>query len=65
MQLPWLDFLGPLYSVGGINSQSLEKANVDLSTQLTDMIVCQRNYQANTKVVKIANELLEALDRIL
>jgi flagellar hook-basal body protein len=52
-------------SVGGINSQSLEKANVDLSTQLTDMIVCQRNYQANTKVVKIANELLEALDRIL
>jgi flagellar hook-basal body protein len=52
-------------SVGSINSQSLEKSNVDLSTQLTDMIVCQRNYQANTKVVKIANELLEALDRIL
>ncbi|NDH65771.1 MAG: flagellar hook-basal body complex protein, partial [Microbacteriaceae bacterium] len=37
--------------VGFISSSALEASNVELANQLTDMIVAQRAYQANTKVI--------------
>jgi flagellar hook protein FlgE len=49
---------------GTIVSASLEQSNVDLATQLTDMIVAQRSYEANTKVIKTVDDLLEALNQI-
>jgi flagellar hook protein FlgE len=50
---------------GTISSASLEASNVELANQLTDMIVAQRAYQANTKVISTADSLLNALDQIL
>lgn len=49
---------------GNFVSAALEASNVDLAEQLTDMIVAQRAYQANTKVIKTSDELLEQLNQI-
>lgn len=38
---------------GALVGGSLESSNVDLATQLTDLVVAQEAYQANTKVVNI------------
>lgn len=50
--------------VGDVVSASLEQSNVELSEQLTDMIVAQRAYQANTRVISTTDELLEELTRL-
>jgi flagellar hook-basal body protein len=50
--------------VGSVVASSLEQSNVDLAEQLTDMIVAQRAYQANTKVIKTSDELLDQLNQI-
>jgi flagellar hook protein FlgE len=50
--------------VGEIVSGALEASNSELSEQLTNMIVAQRAYQANTKVISTADDLLEELNRI-
>ncbi|MCX7715731.1 MAG: flagellar hook-basal body complex protein [Clostridia bacterium] len=44
-----------------IVSNSLESSNVDLSVELTDMIVTQRGYQANSRVITTSDTLLEEL----
>lgn len=49
---------------GTIVSAAVEQSNVDLAEQLTDIIVAQRSYQANTKVIKTADELLQQLNQI-
>ena len=49
---------------GSIVAAALEQSNTDLAEQLTDMIVAQRSYQANTKVIKTADELLQALTQL-
>jgi flagellar hook protein FlgE len=49
---------------GTLVSAALEASNVDLAEQLTDMIVAQRAYQANTKVIRTADELLDQLNQI-
>lgn len=43
--------------LGRIVSHSLEESNVDLADELTHMIVFQRSYQANLKVLEIEDEL--------
>ncbi|MFM9891143.1 MAG: flagellar hook-basal body complex protein [Rickettsiales bacterium] len=50
--------------VGTLVAAALEQSNVDLAAQLTDLIVAQRAYQANTKVIKTADELLDQLNNI-
>ena len=49
---------------GTVVSATLEQSNVDLANELTDMIVAQRAYQANTRVIKTSDELLEQLNNI-
>lgn len=49
---------------GTLVSAALEQSNVDLAEQLTDMIVAQRAYQANTRVIRTTDELLEQLNQI-
>lgn len=50
--------------VGTIQASALEQSNVDLAEQLTDMIVAQRAYQSNTKVISTADDLLDRLNQI-
>ncbi len=44
-----------------IASGELEMSNVDLSSQFTDMIVTQRGFQANSRVITTSDTLLEEL----
>ena len=46
---------------GTIQSSSLEMSNVDLSRSLTQLIVIQRGYQANSKTITTADEMLNTL----
>ena len=49
---------------GVIESSSLEGSTVDLATELTDMISAQRGYEANSKVLQTASDLLGTLNNI-
>lgn len=44
-----------------IVSNTIEMSNVDLSTEFTDMIVTQRGFQANSRVITVSDTLLEEL----
>ena len=47
--------------LGTLLGGNLETSNVDLSNQLTNLIVAQEAYQANTKVVSTTSTVLQAL----
>jgi len=46
---------------GLIISSYLEMSNVDLSQEFTDMIVTQRGFQANSRVITVSDTLLQEL----
>ncbi|MBQ5907276.1 MAG: flagellar hook protein FlgE [Spirochaetia bacterium] len=46
---------------GSLLAGALEMSNVDLSEQMTDMIVTQRGFQANSKTIQTADTLLETV----
>ncbi len=46
---------------GTLMAGALEMSNVDLSEQMTDMIVTQRGFQANSKTITTADTLLETV----
>ncbi len=46
---------------GGISSAMLEKSNVDLSQEFSNLVIMQRGYQASSQVVTTANEMLQQL----
>lgn len=39
----------------------LEMSNVDLSTEFTQMIITQRGFQANSRIITTSDTLLEEL----
>ena len=39
----------------------MEQSNVDLSTQLVDLIVAQQAYQANAQTIKTQNQVVQTL----
>ncbi len=39
----------------------LEMSNVDLSGELTNMIVTQRGFQANSRIITVSDTMLEEL----
>jgi flagellar hook protein FlgE len=49
---------------GKYASSALEASNVDIAQEFTDMIVTQRAYSANTRVITTADEMLEELIRL-
>ena len=40
---------------------ALEMSNVDLSEEFTEMIVAQRGFQANTRIITTSDEILQEL----
>jgi flagellar hook protein FlgE len=47
--------------LGTIVSGSLEMSNVDLASQLTDLITAQRGFEANAQTISTSNEVLQDL----
>jgi flagellar hook protein FlgE len=60
----------PLYNkpgvggMGNICSSMLEESNVDMAAEFIKMIIIQRGYQANTKVITTTDEMLAQLINI-
>ncbi|MCL5042335.1 MAG: flagellar hook protein FlgE [Gammaproteobacteria bacterium] len=48
-------------TLGSIQSGALEQSNVDLSEQLINMIVAQRNYQANAKTIQTQDTVTQTI----
>lgn len=51
-------------SLGKIESSSLEQSTVDIATELTNMIVAQRSYEANSKVITTSSDLLSVITNL-
>ncbi len=49
---------------GTINSAALEQANVDLTTELVDLISAQRNFQANSRALEVNQTLSQTILQI-
>jgi flagellar hook protein FlgE len=46
---------------GSLTSGYLEMSNVDLSTELTNLIISERGFQANSRVITVSDEILQSL----
>jgi flagellar hook protein FlgE len=54
-------FTNGVAAKGAITSGTLEMSNVDLSNEFSQMITTQRAYQASSKLVTVADEMLETI----
>jgi flagellar hook protein FlgE len=46
---------------GSISAGYLEQSNVDLAQQFTNLIMAERGFQANSRVISTADEMLQDL----
>jgi flagellar hook protein FlgE len=49
---------------GTFNSSALEQSNVNLTTELIDLISAQRNFQANSRALEVDNQLNQTILQI-
>lgn len=57
---------GPrVYEPGNGTTSLVEKSNVDLSTEMVNLIVARRSYQANIKTFQTSDEILGSLMDII
>ncbi|OIQ72385.1 flagellar hook protein FlgE [mine drainage metagenome] len=47
--------------LGSLQASAVEQSNVDLSTQLVNLIVAQQAYQANAQTIKTQNQVVQTL----
>ncbi|MEA2638673.1 MAG: flagellar hook protein FlgE [Chloroflexota bacterium] len=52
---------GNINGRGQLNAGFLEMSNVDLATQFTNMIIAQRGFQANSRVITTTDQILQDL----
>lgn len=50
--------------LGTLQQSSLEQSNVSVVEQFVEMIVAQRSYESNSRVVKAADEMLQQLNQL-
>jgi flagellar hook protein FlgE len=48
-------------ALGAIQAGALEESNVDLSSELVNLIIAQRNFQANSKTIETANQVTQTI----
>jgi len=48
-----------------IASNTLEQSNVDLGDQLTQLITIQQAYEANSKTITTADEMMQAVLNVI
>ena len=48
-------------SLGLLTASAVEASNVDLSNELVNLIIAQRNYQANSKTIETANTVQQTI----
>jgi flagellar hook protein FlgE len=50
--------------MGTIDGGSLETSNVDLTTELTNMIIAQRGFESNARVITVESQDLQTLTQL-
>lgn len=50
---------------GTIHGGSLEKSNVDVTTEFVNLIEAQNGYQANARTIRVANDILRELTSLI
>jgi flagellar hook protein FlgE len=50
--------------LGSLQGGSLEMSNVDLSQEFTNLIVAQRGFQANARIITTSDEVLQELTNL-
>lgn len=58
---PSVDTVAGVKGRGKLIVGALEMSNVDLSNEFTEMIVAQRGFQANTRIITTSDEILQEL----
>lgn len=53
--------VGTVAGMGSVETGKVEMSNVDLSEEFTEMIVAQRGFQANTRIITTSDEILQEL----
>lgn len=48
-------------TLGSIRASSIEESNVDLSAELVNLIIAQRNYQANAKTIETSDAVTQTI----
>ena len=55
---------GGAEGLGSVQQNMLEQSNVSVVEQFVEMIVAQRSYESNSRVVKAADEMLQQLNQL-
>lgn len=55
---------GGTEGLGALQQNTLEQSNVSVVEQFVDMIVAQRSYESNSRVVKAVDEMLQQLNQL-
>ena len=50
--------------LGTVQGSSLEGSNVDLTVELSNMIIAQRGYESNARVISVVNSTLQTLTQL-
>ena len=50
---------------GTLQGGSLEKSNADTATEFVNLITAQNGFQANTRTIKVASEILQELATLI
>ncbi len=50
---------------GRIRANSLESSNVDLSQEFVDLMVYQKAFQANTKIIQVSDEVIDGIVNLI
>lgn len=58
-------FVSSVGGAGDVIASALEGSTVDIAEQITDIIIAQRAYQANTKTLTTTDDMLETLSQML
>jgi flagellar basal-body rod protein FlgG len=59
-----VNMTGNLREQIGIRQSALEQSNVDLATEMTDMLITQRSYQMNAKSISFSDQMLGLINGI-
>ncbi|MBZ9556996.1 MULTISPECIES: flagellar hook protein FlgE [unclassified Modicisalibacter] len=49
---------------GSVEAETLESSNVDLTSELVNLIIAQRNYQANTNSIRTQSEVMDQIAQL-
>jgi flagellar hook protein FlgE len=51
-------------TLGSVEAETLEASNVDLTQELVNLIIAQRNYQANTNSIRTQSEVMDQIAQL-